>query len=70
MEDFYRNLSGRKIETDDDYQIETQEYQGGATAILQILKTQVSYLEIRQITKTPASWFILFTRCPMREPTR
>jgi len=32
---------GRKIETDDDYQVETQEYQGGATAILQILKTQM-----------------------------
>merc|ERR1712055_352932 len=33
---------GRKIETNDDYQVEFQEYQGGSTAILQILKTQMS----------------------------
>ena len=37
-------FAGRKIETSDDYQVETQEYQGGATAILQILKTQVNSL--------------------------
>ena len=35
-------FAGRKIETSDEYQVETQEYQGGATAILQILKTQVN----------------------------
>ena len=37
-------FAGRKIETSDEYQVETQEYQGGATAILQILKTQVNSL--------------------------
>ena len=40
----HRTLSGRKIETNEEYLVETQEYQGGATAILQILKTQVIYL--------------------------
>ena len=35
---------GKKIETNDDYQVEFQEYQGGSTAILQILKTQVTVL--------------------------
>ena len=33
---------GKKIESCEEYQVETQEYQGGSTAILMILKTQVS----------------------------
>ena len=39
-----KHFSGRKIETSDEYQVESQEYQGGATAILQIFKTQVGNL--------------------------
>ena len=41
---FHQTHLGRKIETNEEYLVETQEYQGGATAILQILKTQVIYL--------------------------
>ena len=41
---FDQTLLGRKIETNEEYLVETQEYQGGATAILQILKTQVRCL--------------------------
>ena len=41
---FHQTLLGRKIETNEEYLVETQEYQGGATAILQILKTQVRCL--------------------------
>ena len=42
-------FAGRKIETSDEYQVETQEYQGGATAILQILKTQVNSLSFSRL---------------------
>ena len=70
-EDFYGNFSGRKIETDDDYQVETQEYQGGATAILQILKTQVRHIELGIGNWEKINKIVLkpFDRCPMREPT-
>jgi len=33
---------GKKIETNDEFSVEFEEYQGGSTAILQILKTQMS----------------------------
>ena len=34
---------GEKIESNDEFQAEFQEYQGGSTAILQIMKTQVTF---------------------------
>ena len=46
---------GKKIETNDDYQVEFQEYQGGSTAILQILKTQVTVVSSQYFQSSCAS---------------
>ena len=46
---------GKKIETNDDYQVEFQEYQGGSTAILQILKTQVTVISSQYFQSSSAS---------------
>ena len=64
---------GKKIETNEDFLVEFQEYQGGSTAILQILKTQVTLFFLlllffpQPITPDARCWTIHFER---RKPER